>query len=242
VLLLIRVQHDSCCAHSRSASLAAEFDPYFNYRVTQFLTKEGFYETWNWFDTRTWYPLGRVVGGTMYPVRVVNTHHLLDVNNRQYSTDVTETIYQPNFVTGKTHALFRAAWTLYCPGPEWCSRSIASQFTAHKILDNVIRRICTAFAPYCIWALRSLHQLQWSRRADLGSGWLTFLGRDEASNEITCLQGLIWTAGTMYKILHALNIPIHVQEVLTYPSFRTRMHVPLALCVTTESTSVSCTP
>ena len=24
---------------------------------------------WNWFDDRTWYPLGRVVGGTLYPVR-----------------------------------------------------------------------------------------------------------------------------------------------------------------------------
>lgn len=39
-----------------------------NYRVSQFLTKEGFYEMWNWFDDRTWYPLGRVIGGTVYPV------------------------------------------------------------------------------------------------------------------------------------------------------------------------------
>ena len=51
------------------APLVAEFDPYFNYRVTRFLTKEGFYNMWNWFDDRTWYPLGRVVGGTLYPVR-----------------------------------------------------------------------------------------------------------------------------------------------------------------------------
>ncbi len=50
-------------------SVIHEFDPYFNYRVTQFLTKEGFYEMWNWFDDRTWYPLGRVIGGTVYPVR-----------------------------------------------------------------------------------------------------------------------------------------------------------------------------
>ena len=48
-------------------SVIHEFDPYFNYRVTQFLTKEGFYNTWNFFDAFTWYPLGRVVGGTMYP-------------------------------------------------------------------------------------------------------------------------------------------------------------------------------
>ena len=49
-------------------SVIHEFDPYFNYRVTQYLTKEGFYNLWNWFDDRTWYPLGRVVGGTVYPV------------------------------------------------------------------------------------------------------------------------------------------------------------------------------
>ena len=49
-------------------SVIHEFDPYFNYRVTQYLTKNGFYDMWNWFDDRTWYPLGRVVGGTVYPV------------------------------------------------------------------------------------------------------------------------------------------------------------------------------
>ncbi|WIA39883.1 hypothetical protein OEZ86_013325 [Tetradesmus obliquus] len=48
-------------------SVIHEFDPYFNYRVTQFLTKNGFYNMWDWFDDRTWYPLGRVIGGTVYP-------------------------------------------------------------------------------------------------------------------------------------------------------------------------------
>ena len=31
-----------------------------------------------------------------------------------------------------------------------------------------------------------------------------------------CVQGLIWTAALMYKVLHALNIPIHVQEVCVF--------------------------
>ncbi|XP_010254009.1 PREDICTED: dolichyl-diphosphooligosaccharide--protein glycosyltransferase subunit STT3A-like [Nelumbo nucifera] len=48
-------------------SVIHEFDPYFNYRVTQYLTKNGIYDFWNWFDDRTWYPLGRVIGGTVYP-------------------------------------------------------------------------------------------------------------------------------------------------------------------------------
>lgn len=29
-------------------SVIHEFDPYFNYRVTQFLTKEGWYNLWDW--------------------------------------------------------------------------------------------------------------------------------------------------------------------------------------------------
>merc|ERR1712159_530334 len=48
-------------------SVIHEFDPYFNYRVTQLASKKGLDAFWNFFDERTWYPLGRVVGGTIYP-------------------------------------------------------------------------------------------------------------------------------------------------------------------------------
>ena len=44
-----------------------EFDPWFNYRVTQYLTSEGAYAFWNWYDPESWYPLGRIIGGTTYP-------------------------------------------------------------------------------------------------------------------------------------------------------------------------------
>jgi hypothetical protein len=63
-------------------SVIHEFDPYFNYRVTQYLTKNGFYDMWNWFDDRTWYPLGRVVGGTVYPVRISRSHQVEKRSNR----------------------------------------------------------------------------------------------------------------------------------------------------------------
>lgn len=51
----------------RYESVIHEFDPYFNYRSTIKLVQEGFYEFWNWFDAESWHPLGRVVGGTVYP-------------------------------------------------------------------------------------------------------------------------------------------------------------------------------
>lgn len=31
------------------------------------LVDQGSYKFWNWFDSRSWYPLGRIVGGTVYP-------------------------------------------------------------------------------------------------------------------------------------------------------------------------------
>lgn len=37
----------------------------FNYRSTHHLASHGFYEFLNWFDERAWYPLGRIVGGTV---------------------------------------------------------------------------------------------------------------------------------------------------------------------------------
>ncbi|KAK4048360.1 oligosaccharyl transferase stt3 subunit [Microbotryomycetes sp. JL221] len=51
----------------RFESIIHEFDPWFNFRATRVLAKDGFYEFWNWFDPTAWYPLGRVVGGTLYP-------------------------------------------------------------------------------------------------------------------------------------------------------------------------------
>lgn len=49
----------------RFESVIHEFDPYFNYRTTQYLADEGFYKFHNWFDERAWYPLGRIIGGKL---------------------------------------------------------------------------------------------------------------------------------------------------------------------------------
>ncbi|KAI9101957.1 Oligosaccharyl transferase STT3 subunit-domain-containing protein [Phlyctochytrium arcticum] len=51
----------------RFESVIHEFDPWFNYRTTIELVEHGYYDFVNWFDELSWYPLGRVVGGTVYP-------------------------------------------------------------------------------------------------------------------------------------------------------------------------------
>lgn len=50
---------------------------YFNYRTTRFLAEEGFYKFHNWFDDRAWYPLGRIIGGTIYPGKTINCRKIL---------------------------------------------------------------------------------------------------------------------------------------------------------------------
>lgn len=53
--------------------LCCPVDPWFNFRATKYLVSEGFYNFWDWFDDRTWHPLGRVTGGTLYPGLMVTS-------------------------------------------------------------------------------------------------------------------------------------------------------------------------
>ncbi|KAF2480516.1 Oligosaccharyl transferase STT3 subunit-domain-containing protein [Neohortaea acidophila] len=57
----------------RFESIIHEFDPWFNFRATKYLVEHGFYKFWDWFDDRTWHPLGRVTGGTLYPGLMVTS-------------------------------------------------------------------------------------------------------------------------------------------------------------------------
>lgn len=48
------------------------------------MVKHGFYNFLNWFDERAWYPLGRIVGGTVYPGLMITSgsiHYLLHLLN-----------------------------------------------------------------------------------------------------------------------------------------------------------------
>ncbi|KXZ53944.1 hypothetical protein GPECTOR_6g862 [Gonium pectorale] len=65
----------------RYESVIHEFDPYFNYRSTIKLVQDGFYEFWNWFDADSWHPLGRVVGGTVYPGLMFTAAILYKISN-----------------------------------------------------------------------------------------------------------------------------------------------------------------
>ena len=127
----------------RYESVIHEFDPYFNYRTTIFLTEKGFYEFWNWFDHESWYPLGRIIGGTLYPGLMVTAafeyyvlHALrLMVHIREVCV-LTPCFFASNttvvaYLFGKElrdsgTGLVAAAFIAICPG--YISRSVAGSF------------------------------------------------------------------------------------------------------------------
>lgn len=47
--------------------LIHEFDPWFNFRVAQYLAKNGWFKFAKWYDYMSWYPIGRPIGTTTYP-------------------------------------------------------------------------------------------------------------------------------------------------------------------------------
>ncbi|PWV12322.1 putative oligosaccharyl transferase subunit [Trypanosoma cruzi] len=44
-----------------------EFDPWFNFRASEYLDEHGWDAFFHWYDYMSWYPLGRPVGTTIFP-------------------------------------------------------------------------------------------------------------------------------------------------------------------------------
>merc|ERR1719422_1017718 len=137
-----------------------EFDPYFNYRTTRFLSEEGFYAFHNWFDDRAWYPLGRIIGGTIYPGLMVTTAvftYLLNLVNVTINVREVCVFLAPLFssltslvtyaLTSELHStgagLVSAAMIAIVPG--YISRSVAGSY------DNEGIAIFCMLLTYALW-------------------------------------------------------------------------------------------
>ncbi|KAL1513173.1 hypothetical protein ABEB36_002618 [Hypothenemus hampei] len=144
----------------RFESVIHEFDPYFNYRTTKFLAENGFYAFHNWFDDRAWYPLGRIIGGTIYPglmltsvfiFRFCQLFHIdLDIRNvcvflaplfSSLTTLVTYLLTKEIFDKGA--GLTAAAFVAIVPG--YISRSVAGSY------DNEGIAIFCMLLTYYMW-------------------------------------------------------------------------------------------
>ena len=144
----------------RFESIIHEFDPWFNYRSTHYMVAHGFYNFLNWFDERAWYPLGRIVGGTVYPGLMVTSgsiHWLLHtLNIPVYIRDICVflapifsglTALSTYFLTKELWSagagLFAACFIAIVPG--YISRSVAGSY------DNEGIAIFALMFTYYLW-------------------------------------------------------------------------------------------
>ncbi|XP_042220838.1 dolichyl-diphosphooligosaccharide--protein glycosyltransferase subunit STT3A-like [Homarus americanus] len=179
VLSLAAILSFSCRLFSvlRFESVIHEFDPYFNYRTTKFLAEEGFYNFHNWFDDRAWYPLGRIIGGTIYPGLMVTSATIYHILNWLHITiDVRNVcvFLAPFFSSLTTLVTYHLAKELKGPGaglvaavmiaivPGYISRSVAGSY------DNEGIAIFCMLLTYYMWikAVKT-GTLFWSTMASL---------------------------------------------------------------------------
>lgn len=144
----------------RFESIIHEFDPWFNYRATYHMVTTSFYDFLNWFDERAWYPLGRIVGGTVYPGLMITSggiHWIL--SNLNITVHIREIcVFLAPFFSGLTAiatyfltkelwsqgaGLFAAAFIGIVPG--YISRSVAGSY------DNEGIAIFALMFTYYLW-------------------------------------------------------------------------------------------
>ena len=62
-----------------------------NFRTTKYLNANGYYDFHNWFDSQAWYPLGRIIGGTIFPGLMLTSSILHQVlNSLNITIDIRE--------------------------------------------------------------------------------------------------------------------------------------------------------
>eukprot|EP01135_Chromosphaera_perkinsii_P001071 Nk52_evm21s158 gene=Nk52_evmTU21s158 len=144
----------------RFESIIHEFDPWFNYRGSAYFVEHGFYDFLNWFDELAWYPLGRIVGGTVYPGLMVTSalfYHFLDAIHMHVHIREICVFLAPVFsgftaiatylltaeLKNKSAGLFAAAFIAIAPG--YISRSVAGSY------DNEGIAIFALMFTYWLW-------------------------------------------------------------------------------------------
>uniref|UniRef100_A0A3Q2QEZ7 dolichyl-diphosphooligosaccharide--protein glycotransferase n=1 Tax=Fundulus heteroclitus TaxID=8078 RepID=A0A3Q2QEZ7_FUNHE len=199
----------------RFESIIHEFDPWFNYRSTHHLTTNGFYEFLNWFDERAWYPLGRIVGGTVYPGLMVTAgliHYVLNLLHVTVHIRDVCVFLAPVFsglTSISTFLLTRELWNqgagllaacFIAIVPGYISRSVAGSFDNEGI---------------AIFALQFTYYL-WVKSVKTGSVFWT----------IGCCLSYFYMVSAWGGYVFIINlIPLHVFVLLLMQRFSKRVYI-----------------
>uniref|UniRef100_A0A915BMQ0 dolichyl-diphosphooligosaccharide--protein glycotransferase n=3 Tax=Parascaris univalens TaxID=6257 RepID=A0A915BMQ0_PARUN len=202
----------------RFESIIHEFDPWFNYRATHHMVEYGFYNFLNWFDDRAWYPLGRIVGGTVYPGLMLTSggiHYILSMLNIPVHIRDVCVFLAPTFSGLTAIATYFLTKELWTPGaglfaacfiaisPGYTSRSVAGSYDNEGI---------------AIFALQFTYFL-WVRSVKTGS---VFWG------SLTALSYFYMVSAWGGYVFIINLIPLHVLTLVLIGRYSSKLYVAYA--------------
>lgn len=180
------------------------------------MVKHGFYPFWDWFDDRTWHPLGRVTGGTLYPGLMVTSgviYHILrllslpvDIRNIcvllapacSGLTALAMYLLTSEMSNSPSAGLLAAAFMGITPG--YISRSVAGSY------DNEAIAIFLLVFTFYLWIKAvKVGSIMWGALAALFYGYM-----------VSAWGGYVFITNL---------IPLHVFVLILMGRFSTRVYV-----------------
>ena len=209
-----------------------EFDPWFNYRATEYLKDNGIYAFFHWFDYKVWYPLGRPVGTTIYPGMQLTSVGIWRFLNEIWGHTISLNdvcCYVPTW-GGVAATTFLALLTKECSG-SWAAGAFAASIMAivpAHIMRSVgggydnesiaLTAMCMTFFLWC----RSL-------RADptVKNGQAT---RDSYVYGILSGLAYVYMAAAWGGFIFVINlIAFHAASLVVIGRYSSKLHVAYSL-------------
>ncbi|KAJ1372937.1 oligosaccharyl transferase stt3 subunit [Parelaphostrongylus tenuis] len=197
----------------RFESIIHEFDPWFNYRATHYMVQNGFYNFLNWFDERAWYPLGRIVGGTVYPGLMVTSgliHWILDMLNFHVHIREICVFLAPTFsglTAIATYLLTKELWSAGAGLFAACFIAISPGYTSRSVAGSYDNEGIAIFALQFTYFL-------WVKSLKTGSVmWATF-----------CALSYFYMVSAWGGYVFIINlIPLHVLALIIIGRYSSRL-------------------
>lgn len=185
---------------------------------SQHLAEKGFYEFWNFFDIWTWYPLGRIVGGTVYPGLMFTAgsmHYILNLLNIHVDIRDACVFTAPIFSALTTlagyafvrevrgHGAGLAAAAFVAIVPSYVSRSVAGSFD-----NECVAIFALLFTFFCYARALNTGSLLWGSALALSFFYMA----------------MSWGG---YSFIVNL-VPIHVLAMIVFGRLSTRLYIAYA--------------
>lgn len=149
-----------------------EFDPWFNYRATEYMSEHGLFAFLKWFDHSSWYPLGRPIGTTTYPGMMMTScaiHRVLNANGFHISLNDVCVFIPAGFSCIAVFCTYKLAMEVSPKNP---NAALATAFIMALLPAHLMRSVAGGYdnESVAVAAICSTFFL-WTRSLRTDSSW-----------------------------------------------------------------------